>query len=291
MASMHDRFQTGWRVDTMLGYAHGLPSGKIVLVNVLFDLEAHSKFIAAYIENCETFIDDAKELLEGYRNIISGVDESLHRSDENKLRLTGDLEAYDLTEIPFSGRVFLYFDETLRNHERAALLDRGRQLNLSVVIRDRTYLEQLERWEKPTLFISHDSRNKDLIARPLADELQKRYRYRVWIDDYALRVGDSLRESIERGLKECKVCVLILTREFLSNSAWAKKEFDSIFTREMVERGAFIFPVWCGITARDVYEYSPSLADKKGVSWEQGIERVAWEINRALPTEAGGRIP
>jgi hypothetical protein len=57
----------------------------------------------------------------------------------------------------------------------------------------------------------------------------------VWYDQFSLRVGDSLRESVEAGLKECHKCILVLTPNFLSNKGWAKHEYSSIFTREIVE--------------------------------------------------------
>jgi TIR domain len=56
----------------------------------------------------------------------------------------------------------------------------------------------------------------------------------VWYDEFALKIGDNLRDSIERGLKECRKCVLVLSPNFLTNGGWTKKEFDSIFTREIL---------------------------------------------------------
>ena len=64
--------------------------------------------------------------------------------------------------------------------------------------------------ERPLVFISHDSRDKADIAHPLALMLEER-NCPVWYAEFSLRVGDSLRESIERGLKETRKCILILT--------------------------------------------------------------------------------
>ena len=63
----------------------------------------------------------------------------------------------------------------------------------------------------------------------------------VWYDEYSVKVGDSLRASVEKGLKESKKCVLILSPNFLSNTGWTKTEFDSIFTRQILE-GSNIVP-------------------------------------------------
>ena len=48
------------------------------------------------------------------------------------------------------------------------------------------------------LFLSHATENKDF-ARPLAEELTARG-VKVWYDEMVITVGDSLRESIDRGL-------------------------------------------------------------------------------------------
>ena len=55
--------------------------------------------------------------------------------------------------------------------------------------------------EKPLAFISHDLRDEDAIARPLAAELTKFPGCRIWYDEYSLKVGDNLRESIEKEIR------------------------------------------------------------------------------------------
>jgi TIR domain len=106
----------------------------------------------------------------------------------------------------------------------------------------------------------------------------------VWYDQFSLRVGDSLRESIERGLTECSKCILILTKNFLGNEGWSKREYDSIFTREVVEKKRVILPVWSGISAVDVYKYSPILADRVAVEWSLGAEEVARRLFNSINT-------
>jgi hypothetical protein len=104
----------------------------------------------------------------------------------------------------------------------------------------------------------------------------------VWYDQFSLRVGDSLRESVEAGLKECHKCILVLTPNFLSNKGWAKHEYSSIFTREIVEQKKVILPVWYEISHQDVYQYSPILADRLAVQWASGVEEVARKLLQAI---------
>jgi len=92
------------------------------------------------------------------------------------------------------------------------------QMNL---IRDGSYTAKRSRLEIPLAFISHDSRDKDGLVRDLASTLQKML-CPVWYDEYSLIAGQSLRESIEKGLRECKKCVLVLSPSFLANGGWTK---------------------------------------------------------------------
>ena len=55
------------------------------------------------------------------------------------------------------------------------------------------------------------------------------------------------------------------------------REFDSVFTRKIVEEKEVILPVWCGVSVEEEYDYSPILADKVSVDW--GRERH-WCMNR-----------
>ena len=65
---------------------------------------------------------------------------------------------------------------------------------------------------------------------------------------------------------------MILTPNFLNNPGWGKKEFDSIFTREMIYEEKVILPIWYGVTKKEIYEYSPALADTLALVWPNETE-------------------
>lgn len=104
----------------------------------------------------------------------------------------------------------------------------------------------------------------------------------VWFDEFTLKVGDPLRESIEDGLKRCNKCILILTPNFLSNKGWTKAEFNSIFTRELLESRNLVLPVWAGVTSQEVYNYSPTLKDRVATNWGKGLDDVVRELLQVL---------
>ncbi len=56
---------------------------------------------------------------------------------------------------------------------------------------------------KYDIFISHASEDKDDFVRPLAIALIEKG-FKVWYDELSLDVGDSLRQSIDKGLKNSR---------------------------------------------------------------------------------------
>jgi TIR domain len=155
------------------------------------------------------------------------------------------------------------------------------QKGLTLLLRDAVYLGQRAAMEKPLAFISHDSRDKDAFVRKLAGTLQQMV-CPVWYDEFSLIAGQSLRVSIERGLKECKKCVLVLSPNFFGNGGWTKAEFDSVFTREILEQKDVIIPIWLGVTKQQVYDYSPRLLDKVGIQGTLEMDEIAKRILRAI---------
>ena len=130
-----------------------------------------------------------------------------------------------------------------------------------------------EKWD---VFVSHASEDKDEFARPLAEALRAAG-LKVWFDEHSLTVGDSLRQSIDRGLANSRFGVVIISPHFLEKH-WPQKELDGLAARE-VDGQKVILPVWHNVDRQTVTRYSPTLADRlatvstKGVS--QGCRRPA----------------
>lgn len=197
------------------------------------------------------------------------------------LNSTPGLTPCEISNTLFTGRVVIYLEGVLPLSVCEQLQADARSLNLDLVIRDVVYASEHDAVELPHAFISHDSRDKDAIARPLASTLSMNL-CRVWYDEYSLKIGDSLRTSIEDGLKKCKKCVLILTPNFLGNSRWPKREYDAIFTREIVEEQHLILPIWAGVSRADIFQYSPVLADRVAGIWDGDVERLTRELLKVL---------
>jgi hypothetical protein len=109
------------------------------------------------------------------------------------------------------------------------------------------------------VFISHASEDKDQVVRPLATALQSG-RLKVWYDEFELKIGDSLRRKIDKGLAKSRFGVVVLSKSFLGKG-WTNYELDGIITRS-VTGDQVVLPIWHEITKQEVIDYSPSLADK-----------------------------
>ena len=126
------------------------------------------------------------------------------------------------------------------------------------------------------VFISHASEDKDDVARPLAEALRNNG-LTVWYDEFELRIGDSLRRKIDKGIANSNFWVIVISRDFI-NKGWTNYELDGLITRA-VNGEQTMLPVWHNITKREVINYSPSLADKLARSTTDfTVEEIADEI-------------
>jgi hypothetical protein len=129
------------------------------------------------------------------------------------------------------------------------------------------------------IFISHASEDKEAIARPLADALTDKG-LTIWYDEFSLTVGDSLRESIDRGLARSRYGVVILSPHFFEKH-WPRQELNGLATRE-VSGNKVILPVWHNVGFDEVREFSPTLADRLAVTTDKGLDHVVKGILDAM---------
>lgn len=116
------------------------------------------------------------------------------------------------------------------------------------------------------VFISHASEDKQAVARPLHDALTQRG-VTAWLDESQMRIGQSLRRSIDEGIRSSRFGVVILSEAFLGKG-WTNHELDGLVTRTVAGEQTLL-PIWHDLTAQRVREYSPSLADKVALSTDE----------------------
>ena len=129
-------------------------------------------------------------------------------------------------------------------------------------------------------FISHASEDKDELVRPLAQALIGAG-FKIWYDEMSLKLGDSLRRSIDQGLARSRFGIVILSPSFFAKN-WPQYELDGLVAREM-SGGKVILPLWHRVTKDEVLRYSPSLADKLALNTSMfTIAQMAEEIGSVL---------
>jgi hypothetical protein len=128
------------------------------------------------------------------------------------------------------------------------------------------------------VFISHAAEDKDDIVRPLAEALRGEG-LSVWFDEFELRIGSSLRRSIDVGLVNSRFGVVVLSGSFF-RKGWTNYELDGLVTREIASDGRqIILPLWHRVTKDDVIQFSPSLADKVALrTADSTVHEIASEI-------------
>ena len=126
------------------------------------------------------------------------------------------------------------------------------------------------------VFISHASEDKDAVVRPLANALVQ-HGLRVWYDEFELKIGDSLRRKIDKGLANSRFGIVVLSRDFIKKG-WTNYELDGIISKS-VSGEQVMLPIWHEITKQEIIAYSPSLADKVARNTSSyTIDEIANEI-------------
>ena len=171
-----------------------------ITARISLDFDANAKYWSFYVPaggDVGTYVNSLFQTPE-VRDCVLGPE------GDGMLVMTGfhDYSEQASSEtLVFTNRIFLYLDYQLTEDDRTGITKRGKAQGYHVLIRDREYATKKSALEKPLAFISHDSRDKEEFVRELAQELS-RLMCPVWYDEYSLKVGASLRESIETGLKE-----------------------------------------------------------------------------------------
>ena len=299
MAALHQYYETDFSNAVRMHVRFPVEGENIEAV-VLFDFVGLMAYVACYVPGINRNLGFFSKLLQaleyGKTQMVLDGKITLPAAKqfpgqlrvENKedfevlARFHGDPTWVSSKKIQATRRVFIYCEANLSDQDIQFIKAKAEKHGHDIQIRSTEYMYIRTKQEQPLAFISHDSRDKDAVARKIAINLQKML-CPVWYDEFSLKIGDNLRDSIEKGLKECKKCILILSPNFLANNGWTKKEFDSIFTREILEEKKLVLPVWYQVSKKQVYEYSPSLLNVKGANWETlGEEEVYRQLHRVI---------
>jgi hypothetical protein len=153
----------------------------------------------------------------------------------------------------------------------------------------------------PVVYLAHASEDKAALAKPLAELLMTRG-IDVWLDEWEISAGDSLRRKMEQGLGSCSHFVVLLTPRSIGKP-WVETEIDAGFVRAVGGQSRFIgLRIGVGIDALSPFlatlscpeidlsrseEVDKLIADIHGVSRKPALGEKPRYV-RTLPKETGG---
>jgi hypothetical protein len=132
---------------------------------------------------------------------------------------------------------------------------------------------------KADFFISHASEDKDSLVRELANNLMLNGSL-VFYDEYSIKLGDSLSESINRGISNSNHAIIILSKYFFEKG-WTNAELQALFNKSIREKFKLLI-IYHGVNHADVSEKYPLLADIKGIDSSVGIEKISQDLLAAI---------
>jgi hypothetical protein len=98
----------------------------------------------------------------------------------------------------------------------------------------------------------------------------------IWYDEMKIKVGYSIRRSIDQGLANSKYGLVILSKVYMTKY-WTVQEINGLFAKNNTNS---ILPVWHRITRDEIINFSPMLADIKGLNTANfSIDQIAKEIH------------
>ena len=89
------------------------------------------------------------------------------------------------------------------------------------------------------VFISH--RKIDAAAAERLSNDIVRAGHRVWLDEWAIGIGDSIVERVDKGLEGLSYLVLCYSASGLSH--WVDREWQSVLARQLGGHGVKLLPV------------------------------------------------
>ena len=143
-------------------------------------------------------------------------------------------------------------------------------------------INMLEDFKEYDCFICHDSGDKLKFVEPLAENLKK-IGIHPWYDKFVLKVGDSIIDKIDEGLKSSKFGIVVLSKNFIKNTNWPKTEFNSLKIKEIHSGKKLILPIWRkGITEQNVASYNLELANRFALKEKDGIKSIVKQLETKI---------
>jgi TIR domain len=148
-----------------------------------------------------------------------------------------------------------------------------RELALADRVRLAVSAEEEREWDT---FLSYAKIDGSTLAGDLRDRLHE-LGVSVWFDEVAIEPGRSQALQMDKGLKNARAGIALLTPAYLAGRFWTERELGVLLSKET------LIPVLHGVTFEDVAEYSGILPDLAGFeTTRDAVEVIAAKIAAAV---------
>lgn len=134
--------------------------------------------------------------------------------------------------------------------------------------------------DKRDIFLCHAWDDRATSAKELHDLLEFRG-VKVWFSEKDVLLGTPLMRELDKGLAKSRVGIVLVTPAFLTrieNSGIAEKELSVLLARDQ------LIPIMHGTTFEQLYEVSPMLASRSGLSTKDvDMANVATKLKELMP--------
>lgn len=139
----------------------------------------------------------------------------------------------------------------------------------------------------PSIFLSHDHRDKPFVRRVAADLAS--VGIMVWVDKAELRVGDSLLSSIASAIDEMDYLAVVLSPSAVS-SAWFENELEQAMTTQLAEKSVRVLPLLYQACEIPAFLRGKFYADfTEPFNYEAAIQLICKSVG-LVDAGAGGRL-
>lgn len=142
------------------------------------------------------------------------------------------------------------------------------------------------------VFISHASEDKKDFVEPLTLAL-KEAGINIWYDSDNIGWGNSIRQSIDKGLIHSRFCIVVLSPDFIQKY-WTNYELNGIFQKASDSDESILLPIWHRVTQSEIKKYNLSIADTLAMNSgiheiEQIVEALTHliNVNEEIPSQEG----
>ncbi|MBF0378023.1 MAG: toll/interleukin-1 receptor domain-containing protein [Desulfamplus sp.] len=124
------------------------------------------------------------------------------------------------------------------------------------------------------VFLSYSSKDKQF-AQKIAQDL-KDSGIKIWLDEWEIRVGDSISQKIQQGLEDADFIAVLLTCHSV-DSGWVQKEWQSKINEEIKDEKTVILPLKV-----EECKIPVLLKDKKYADFSRNYESAIQELIQTI---------